>query len=83
MNHDVPKPASHFRYLLTITERLRCLDSYEAIKLFDSPEDAKQYVKETFRGTDYMWLEKGDRISGHFESWRRLYVEIERVEVLE
>lgn len=80
---DFPRPTTRRRFLLTVSENLRCIDSYVAMKFFDTPEEAKQWVKDNYQGTDYVWGENGEWMSGFFESWRRLYVKIGPIEALE
>jgi hypothetical protein len=77
------KPPTTRRYMLSVSEAIRSPDCWIGVKLFDSADEAKQWVKTSFPGKDFVFNEAGDWITGHFESWRRLQIKIGPIEVLD
>lgn len=81
------QPATKRKYLLSLEARTRSPDSFRAIKVCPSLEAAKGFLKDRFDLSSGVMSHhiQDDRVTGHIdiEGFRRLYVTIEPIEVLE
>jgi len=77
----VNKPATTTKYILSLEARTRSPDSYVAIKLFDTKEDARRYLEGNFTLDE--WHEQYGQTHGTVRGERRLYFSIKPIEVLE